>query len=548
MLDPDGEAADMTRAIDKNATFMGERLLKARDVLREFAHGKRDPIEIGELATIKLDGRVVAAMIEEMKRRKLIVPASDDDEPEIGIRNFTDWRLTDAGQAFRTATGNKRVPVAKGRQVLEDLLARCEALNADPEQPMHADEVWLYGSMLGDGPEVGDVDVVVTWRFSPKYAAMERGAAFDAAADFAWDKVPASHLSSFDGRLWAAHTLFDRTVYGARRHPLLSAKQASLDTLKRLGCPCRRVFAAEKGGRVTEPTLDRHPDSKGRDPGMKEKLVMPDLHAAVKAPRGPVSLDDLDRFQHRLDSPLRLTSRLPGRADRHGWEWLTRHDGGRIPHWQDRVSTEATAARLTGCADIYLAVAPRHGAETNQVIGGIGLRREMAEADGVTEISVRFEVEASAPLPITAGNMMADLVLFAAATDFAYAKRSRENEGESAPRIRLSVQGIGQSPATRQIVRLVREATQTFPDWVEQKQILSQREQLEARYAARPPSSPHRRGRHRTAMPGRQPSSPNSGPISSRRVPLGMRECDTGIGLMSAERPGRLWYDPRPRG
>lgn len=485
----------MTRSIDKNALFMGERLITAREVIRQFNAGKRDPVEIGKLASVKLDGRVVAAMIEEMKRRELIIPFRQNG-PRFGSF-YTDWNLSEAGKALATATAGRRVPIEKGQELLEGLLKSCEAVNADPEQPYHVDEVWLFGSMLGNGPDIGDVDVVVTRRFSPKYAAIDDAhEAHEKAREFAWQRVPQSSLSTIWGQVTVADTLFQRMVFGARRHPLLSAKQADLDDLKKMGCPCRLVFASARGGRVNDPRLPHHPDADG-DAVRPEVVEIPDLHAPVAAPRTPVSLSGLAEFgEDEWDAPFAFTRLLPHRSSgqTYGWDRLYRHPGVERKHWADPESAAKAAARLGGFDDVYLApeipvedgkgfterTREEHLAR-KRFVGGIGISRKLTWRKDKAELRIRFEACRTGRLVKENENAMADFILFVAASDVSYLKLSHENSGEPVPKIKLSFDGVGKEALTEKVLSLVKRVTETYPDWAERKEILSRRERDERR-------------------------------------------------------------------
>ena len=258
-------------------------VVKARNVLRAWRYGGSDNAsEICNRADVGLDAPVVAMLLQEFEDRGLI-------GTEVYERGSERWGLTEAGIAFVTASGKGRTPKARAQAALDALLARCAEVNADPANPYHVDQVWLFGSMIRDVPDVGDIDLVVLNKWSPAYEAIsdlaDRG---DKARRYAAERLPEGVLRDSINYFAAAHLLFDRQVLGSPRNALLSPNAAS-DFLM-LACPCRLAFDAELGGRVDGPVLDKHPDAGTRHPDVRDPPVMPDL-TPPSGPMRPVSVE-----------------------------------------------------------------------------------------------------------------------------------------------------------------------------------------------------------------------------------------------------------------
>jgi predicted nucleotidyltransferase len=73
------------------------------------------------------------------------------------------YRLTSQGYRLAHATAAPPIRRKTAERVLEEFLARVEAVNRDPELLYSIGEVWVFGSYLGEGDELGDVDVAVTF-------------------------------------------------------------------------------------------------------------------------------------------------------------------------------------------------------------------------------------------------------------------------------------------------------------------------------------------------------------------------------------------------
>ncbi len=268
----------MGRHFGTGQEFLGVPVVKARNALKAWRHTGGDAVDVCDRKDVGLEAPVVAMLLQEFEDRGLIGPEA--------VRRKTVLGLTDAGKAFVTASGRRRVPREKAQGTLDALLERCAAVNADRAAPYHVDQVWLYGSMVRGEPAVGDVDVVVTKRWSPEYWAVESLGTREAkAVEYASAALGPGVANGIHPDVSTPATLFERSVFGQARNPLLSPGREA--DLIRLACPCRLVFDAEFGGRVDAPVLDMHPDATGRDPAVGEQVAMPPLGPA-EGPLRPV--------------------------------------------------------------------------------------------------------------------------------------------------------------------------------------------------------------------------------------------------------------------
>jgi len=154
-------------------------------------------------------------------------------------------------------------------------------MNADPASVGMIDEIWLFGSMLRRPETVGDIDLAIT--LSRRIPVSDDREAFRQHVDkqFAAVKGATQGLHFFwDREGW----LNERALYGPTRHALLAGAQEGTSDLASLGVECRLIFDRQRGGRVDDPVLDRHPTSKGRDPRLGPPAVKPDLSPAPLRP------------------------------------------------------------------------------------------------------------------------------------------------------------------------------------------------------------------------------------------------------------------------
>ena len=289
----------MGRQIEKGATFLGVPMVKARNVLKAWANGSTWASVIANRRDVMLDPGIVTAILHEFEERGLIgqVPRPYYDETVLG--------LTEAGNAFVTASGRRRTAKAKAQTVLDQLLERCDALGRDPKSPLQVDQVWVFGSLLKEAvADVGDIDVVVLSRWSAAYEALPGDVRTREANRYAEHVWPASTGDSIFTQLTAYRRLFHRNVFGPTKHPLLSPGR--LEDLVAMACPCRLAWDAQSGGRVDEPILDKHPLAGERDvEAVGEPLEMPDL-AAVEAPLRPLPARQAEMYEIGLKTSREL--------------------------------------------------------------------------------------------------------------------------------------------------------------------------------------------------------------------------------------------------
>lgn len=78
--------------------------------------------------------------------------------------------LTPIGRAVAHSRSVVKTELAKARAVLDQLLERFEAINADPDRLISINRVYLYGSVMRGDPLVGDIDLEIEASRGPAYA------------------------------------------------------------------------------------------------------------------------------------------------------------------------------------------------------------------------------------------------------------------------------------------------------------------------------------------------------------------------------------------
>jgi predicted nucleotidyltransferase len=234
----------MTAGANPKKTMAGYRLRQFRDACRAWGehNGPHRIMTLKSIAPMPMDRAII---IEEMFRR--------------GMADRKTGRLTDSGLQVGAVTIRPRQPKDAAIRVLQKFLNDVDLANQNADCSHWIEEVWLYGSMLGDEEAVGDIDLAVKmqgkWADSKDfYLESQRLQALqDRIGNNRW------FLTPMDFGEWFTQ----RAVFGERKHPLLSVVWDT-DQLKAFAVPCRRLYHRESGGIVDEPILLKHPEATSR--------------------------------------------------------------------------------------------------------------------------------------------------------------------------------------------------------------------------------------------------------------------------------------------
>ncbi len=148
-------------------------------------------------------------------------------------------------------------------------------MNADPDQVIYVDQVWLYGSVMRNTETVGDIDAAfVTSRrpqWNNKWEEMRKHVRRIAKQRSI--SLPDSGMAYYR----IDDILAERAMFGGKRHPLMSGVQSNIEDLIVLGVPCQLIYDRARGGPVQDLILSQHPKSKGRESDQPLPAIMPNL-------------------------------------------------------------------------------------------------------------------------------------------------------------------------------------------------------------------------------------------------------------------------------
>lgn len=201
--------------------------------------------------------------------------------------------LTPTGRAVAHSRSVVKTELTKARAILDQLLERFVAINADPDRLISIHRVYLYGTVMRGEPLVGDIDLDIEASRGPAYANDLQGYLRDCLAfvrQFAPNYVPPVYMAESDKAM-------DYLAFGQRRAPILTGAMINVRNLSTIPAPCQLIYTMQNGIDLNAPILTTHPDY---DPAIETSHEIPHL-ASIEVPKFgiPESVDArfISKFQ-----------------------------------------------------------------------------------------------------------------------------------------------------------------------------------------------------------------------------------------------------------
>jgi DNA-binding MarR family transcriptional regulator len=152
--------------LDRKDIIAGQPIKRVRDFLRMYRDRRPAPDAVIEFFDTDLDTAnvIIGAMVE----RGLVAEA-----PEPWDRRPVVYAVTELGIRFAAARLLKPIPRPKAARIVSDLLARVEEVNARDDLTHFVGEVHAFGSYITDVPEVGDIDLAISFIAKPPPSGKE---------------------------------------------------------------------------------------------------------------------------------------------------------------------------------------------------------------------------------------------------------------------------------------------------------------------------------------------------------------------------------------
>jgi predicted transcriptional regulator len=159
-LEP-GPAKGIRMRLDRNEIIGGQPIRRVRDFIRMNRDARPAPSEV--ISFFKTNRVTARAIIDAMMNQGLITRAA----PEAWDRRKEVYTVTDLGVRFAAARLLKPISRAKADGIVSDLLARVEAINTRDDVTHFVGEVRAFGSYITDAPDVGDIDLAISFLAKP---------------------------------------------------------------------------------------------------------------------------------------------------------------------------------------------------------------------------------------------------------------------------------------------------------------------------------------------------------------------------------------------
>jgi predicted nucleotidyltransferase len=153
--------------IQRDQEIAGMPAVEARALMREIRECAVTVEAIAELLGIEPSEAANVVMrladagkmcrVDPFERSRTWHAESEADSPDDSLEY---WGTTIAGNALAKARIGKPIPRAKAQELLDGLVDRARAINADPASPFLVARIAVFGSFVDETrSEVGDVDV-----------------------------------------------------------------------------------------------------------------------------------------------------------------------------------------------------------------------------------------------------------------------------------------------------------------------------------------------------------------------------------------------------
>jgi hypothetical protein len=188
----------------------------------------------------------------------------------LGLLDDERSELTPTGRAVAHSRSVVKTELAKARAILNRLLERFEAINADPDRLISINRVYLYGSVMRGDPLVGDIDLEIEASRGPAYANDLQAylrACLAFVRQFSPNYVPPAYMAE-------SGKAMDHLIFGPRRAPILKGAMINGRNLSTIPAPCQLIYTIQNGIDLNAPFLKTHPDY---DPAIETSHEVPHL-------------------------------------------------------------------------------------------------------------------------------------------------------------------------------------------------------------------------------------------------------------------------------
>ena len=204
--------------IDPDERIAGFPILVIRDLMRKRVFG-RGAVE----QALKLDPDAAEKVLAELAAQNYICPFERPKAPQGGM-----WQTTPKGSQLANAGTLPAIERAEAGRIMADFMARVARVAESDEFHAEPAQVVLFGSYLGDAPQVNDIDLILFTRFKETFKTQS----YDAALRAKLEQASRAGKSFADAREWLNHLQAEVLTFLRETSPYLSFHRT--DVLKQI--------------------------------------------------------------------------------------------------------------------------------------------------------------------------------------------------------------------------------------------------------------------------------------------------------------------------
>ena len=210
--------------IDPDERIAGFPILAVRDLLRNRVFGRGAVEKI-----LRVDSAKAETTLSELAAQDYICPLERPNS-QLGAL----WETTPKGSTLANAKTLPSIVRAQADGIMAGFMARVHKVADSDEFPAEPAQVVLFGSYLGDAPQVNDIDLIVPLRFKETFKTQS----YDAALRAKLEQAARAGKSFAAARDWLGYLQTEVLAFLKEASPYLSFHRT--DALKQIEDADRR--------------------------------------------------------------------------------------------------------------------------------------------------------------------------------------------------------------------------------------------------------------------------------------------------------------------
>lgn len=225
----------MGQRITRNQLVFGIPAIQLRDTLRLIGNSDVSALWFAERLSLNTKG--ANKLVKELLKSGWLKTKDSDD---------TFFNLSEEGRVFALARATRPLRRASADALLEGAIEAAKRVNADGSLPSYVEELYVFGSYLGDAPTLGDLDIGLSMK--RRYGRMKADQWVEWASEFGYANGAARNFLS-------AVAFHDKHIRRALKQRSSYIAIHDMDDLDAIGAKRKLVFKSQRVA-APRPMLD----------------------------------------------------------------------------------------------------------------------------------------------------------------------------------------------------------------------------------------------------------------------------------------------------